>query len=45
MCIVKEGVAAQRITVRLTDTPGTAIRNEGKPENQTLPEAVEDQYS
>lgn len=30
MCIVKDGVALQRITVRLTDTSGTAIRNQGK---------------
>ena len=30
MCIVKDRDTAQRVTVELTDTPGTAGRNEGK---------------
>ena len=30
MCIVKDSETAQRVTVELTDTPGTAGRNEGK---------------
>ena len=30
MCIVKDRETAQRVTVEVTDTPGTAGRNEGK---------------
>ena len=29
MCIVKDRVTAQRVTVALSDTPGTAQRDEG----------------
>ena len=29
MCIVKDRVTAQRVTVEISDTPGTADRNQG----------------
>ena len=29
MCIVKDRETAQRVTVQITDTPGTADRNQG----------------